>query len=265
MSERRFKFVSPGVFIKEIDQSALPDTPVEVGPVVIGRSERGPGMRPVTVTSFSEFVETFGEPFSQESALDAWRYGGRAGTSYGAYAAKAWLRNNGSLTFIRLLGKQDPDASSTADRAGWKAEEALGLFVFASSSNGEHTGSLAAILYRESGFLVLSGTQDGSGVGPANIQANACLIDSVRAATSAQDAEFKLVIGGEVARPSDAATTGSYIFNFNPNSKKFIRNVLNTDATVTNSELYSNSSTTFKTYFLGESFEESLELSLIHI
>ena len=259
MSERRFKFVSPGVFIKEIDQSALPDTPVEVGPVVIGRSERGPGMRPVTVTSFSEFVETFGEPFSQESALDAWRYGGRAGTSYGAYAAKAWLRNNGSLTFIRLLGKQDPDASSTADRAGWKAEEALGLFVFASSSNGEHTGSLAAILYRESGFLVLSGTQDGSGVGPANIQANACLIDSVRAATSAQDAEFKLVIGGEVARPSDAATTGSYIFNFNPNSKKFIRNVLNTDATVTNSELYSNSSTTFKTYFLGESFEESLE------
>jgi hypothetical protein len=257
MSERRFKFVSPGVFIKEIDQSQLPDTPVPVGPVVIGRSERGPGMRPVTVTSFSQFVETFGEPFSQESARDAWRDGGKAGTAYGAYAAKAWLRNNGSLTFIRLLGKQDPDASSTSDRAGWKSEEALGLFLFGSSSNGSHTGTLAAILYREDGATIqLSGTAADYETDPN--QLNATLIDAL-AGTSARDAEFKLVIEGEVARASDGSTTGSYVFNFNPNSKKYIRNVLNTDAIRTNSNIYSNTSTTYKKYFLGETFEESLD------
>ena len=87
MSERRFKFVSPGVFLKEIDQSSVPEAPVEIGPIVIGRSERGPGMRPVQVSSFSEFVETFGEPHSQESVKDAWRDGNKAGTTYGAYAA----------------------------------------------------------------------------------------------------------------------------------------------------------------------------------
>ena len=218
--------MSPGVFIKEIDQSQLPDTPVPVGPVVIGRSERGPGMRPVTVTSFSEFVQTFGEPFSQESARDAWRDGGKAGTAYGAYAAKAWLRNNGSLTFIRLLGKQDPDASDTNDRAGWKSEEALGLFLFGSSSNGSHTGTLAAIIYRESGLTIqLSGTAEGTA---SDLAVNATTIRAL-AGTSAKNAEFKLVFAGEVARASDGETTGSYVFNFNPNSKKYIRNVLNTD------------------------------------
>jgi len=257
MSERRFKFVSPGVFIKEIDQSQLPDTPVPVGPVVIGRSERGPGMRPVTVTSFSQFVETFGEPFSQESALDAWRDGGKAGTAYGAYAAKAWLRNNGSLTFIRLLGKQDPDASDTNDRAGWKSTEALGFFLFGSSSTGKHTGSLAAIIYRETGATIqLSGTTADYEESPN--QVNATLIDAL-AGTSARAAEFKLVIEGEVARASDGSTTGSYVFNFNPNSKKYIRNVLNTDAIRTNSDIYAASSTTYKKYFLGETFEESLD------
>ena len=46
MSVKKFKFVSPGVFINEIDNSQLPATPVDVGPVVIGRFPRGPAMVP---------------------------------------------------------------------------------------------------------------------------------------------------------------------------------------------------------------------------
>ena len=34
MSVKKFRFVSPGVFINEIDNSFLPDTPDKVGPVV---------------------------------------------------------------------------------------------------------------------------------------------------------------------------------------------------------------------------------------
>jgi len=61
-SSRKFKFISPGVFINEIDQSQLPDTPGAVGPLVIGRARKGPADKPITVDSFSDFVQTFGNP-----------------------------------------------------------------------------------------------------------------------------------------------------------------------------------------------------------
>jgi hypothetical protein len=47
MSIKSFKFVSPGIFINEVDNSQLPRLPEELGPVIIGRAERGPGMVPV--------------------------------------------------------------------------------------------------------------------------------------------------------------------------------------------------------------------------
>ena len=64
MSVKSFKFVSPGIFVNEVDNSQLPRLPDEMGPVIIGRAERGPGMVPVKINSFSEFVETFGEPIA---------------------------------------------------------------------------------------------------------------------------------------------------------------------------------------------------------
>tara|TARA_R110002020_G_scaffold354341_3_gene567106 strand:+ start:3664 stop:6564 length:2901 start_codon:yes stop_codon:yes gene_type:complete len=261
MSERKFKFVSPGVFIKEIDQSQIPESPAPAGPVVIGRSQRGPGMTPIKVSSFSEFVETFGAPYSQQAVQDPWRTGNKAGTTYGAYAAKAWLRNSNNLTFIRVLGTQSPDASSDAERAGWNANEALGLFVFGSGSSTttttNHTGTLAAIIYPTTAVEIgLSGTFLDIGTAGSG---NAAAIKSINAGTSATSAEFKLQIDGEVGRASDGSTLGSYIFNFNPNSKKFIRKVLNTDPVKTNTSIYSNSSTTYKKYFLGETFEYSLD------
>ena len=39
MSIKSFKFVSPGIFINEVDNSQLPRLPEEVGPVIIGRAE----------------------------------------------------------------------------------------------------------------------------------------------------------------------------------------------------------------------------------
>lgn len=264
MSERRFKFVSPGVFLKEIDQSQLPDDIRPTGPVIIGRSQRGPILTPVQVNSFSEFVETFGAPYSGQSVTDAWREGNKSGTTYGAYAARAWLKNNPTVTFIRLGGVQSPDASSDAAKAGWNAEEALGLFIFSSASSGKHSGSLAGIIYRTATDLTigLSGNLLASGeyaAGTSAVYGNAAAIKAASTATSVLDAEFKLVLEGEVARASDASVTGAYVFNMNPNSKKFIRNVLNTDPTKTNSDIYSTSDTAYKKYFLGETFEHSLD------
>ena len=59
---RKFRFVSPGIFLNEIDQSQISADPEPVGPVIIGRSEKGPGMLATKVSSFTEFAEKFGEP-----------------------------------------------------------------------------------------------------------------------------------------------------------------------------------------------------------
>ena len=62
MSVMKYKFVSPGVFVNEIDNSQIPSTTPDRGPVIIGRTRRGPSMRPVSVNSFSEYIEMFGDP-----------------------------------------------------------------------------------------------------------------------------------------------------------------------------------------------------------
>ena len=86
MPAKKFRFVSPGVQIKEIDKSILPALPGAIGPVVIGRSVKGPAMVPVTVDSYEDFVQKFGEPSPGVSNRDIWRNGNDTGPTYGAYA-----------------------------------------------------------------------------------------------------------------------------------------------------------------------------------
>ena len=108
MSVKNFKFVSPGVFINEIDNSFIPRSPSAIGPVIIGRAQRGPAMQPVRVESFSEFVNVFGDTVPGNGGGDIYRNGNLQSPMYGTYAAKAFLRANvAPLTYIRLLGQQN--------------------------------------------------------------------------------------------------------------------------------------------------------------
>ena len=190
----KFKFVSPGVQVAEIDNSQLPASPVDVGPVIIGRAERGPGLVPVQVNSMSEFVEIFGLPQQGDAGNDPWRQGpDTLSPTYGAYAAQAYLRNNSPITFVRLLGYANADNDGTdAAKAGWKVPApgpgteggispggAFGLFVVPSGSmkagDGNEggadntagtaalTGALAAIFYCNSGSAVILQGTDLSG------------------------------------------------------------------------------------------------------
>ena len=123
MSVKSFKFVSPGVFINEIDNSFIPKSADAIGPVVIGRARRGLAMQPVKVQSYSEFVEMFGNTEPGIGGVgDVYRNGGSTSPMYGTYAAKAFLRSNvAPLTYIRLLGQQSSgNDGSTAAQAGWK-------------------------------------------------------------------------------------------------------------------------------------------------
>jgi hypothetical protein len=138
MSIKQFKFVSPGVFVNEIDQSQIPRQPEDLGPVIIGRAQRGPNLIPVTCQSYEEFFTIFGESSPGLGNSDAWRNGSDACPTYGSYAAQAYFRNGGPVTFVKLAG-----LGTTANPAGWKAEETHGLFV------GDETGKkmLAAVFY----------------------------------------------------------------------------------------------------------------------
>ena len=149
---RKFKFISPGVFVNEIDQSELPATSGDIGPMVVGLAQAGPVMRPVTVNSFNDFVTIFGNPLPGGIGGDVWRNGNKTAPTYAPYAAQAYLDTvGGPLTFIRVGGLQSSDAT-TAGYAGWQGGSlsatdseggAFGLVVFPSSSVDETAGTSA--------------------------------------------------------------------------------------------------------------------------
>ena len=270
--ERKFKFISPGVFIDEIDNSQLPAEQGAIGPLVIGTAPQGPAMVPVTVNSFSDLVETFGEPNAGQPADDAWRNGQLSAPSYGLYAAQAWLRNNAPLTFLRLVGEEDPEATA-AGQAGWKAGTlsstpseggAFALVAFPSGSVAASTakeyrtpvsGAVAAIFYANEGRVVLS----GNFAGPTAI-ATRLGTGSLSTLIETDDkGRFHLAFA---PNGTDPLNSYSSVVSLNPDDRNFIRKVLNTNPTVVNSAVTTQQTRTSNQgggYWLGESFERQLK------
>ena len=108
MSVKSFKFVSPGVFIHEIDNSFIPKSADAIGPVVIGRAARGMAMQPVKVESYSHFVELYGDTVPGNGGGDVYRDGNLQSPMYGTYAAKAFLRSiRVEYTRLQLVAQTD--------------------------------------------------------------------------------------------------------------------------------------------------------------
>jgi hypothetical protein len=165
MAVEKFKFLSPGVFIAEVDESIREPARPADGPIIIGRYEHGPAMRPVSVDSWSDWTTFFGEPIDGTGKpasatlrtrtggkVDVWRLGNYQGPTYAGYAAEAYIKSKASpATAVRLLGVSPSAAATDAAKAGWYTQTtggasanpgnlvsnnggAWGLFVFASSS-----------------------------------------------------------------------------------------------------------------------------------
>lgn len=58
-------FLSPGVFPKEIDLSALPTAAGPLRPAFIGTAQKGPINKPTFVSSAQDFINQFGEPIPE--------------------------------------------------------------------------------------------------------------------------------------------------------------------------------------------------------
>jgi len=268
MSVKNFKFVSPGVFINEIDNSFIPKSADAIGPVVIGRARRGLAMTPVKVQSYSEFVQIFGDTVPGNGGGDISRDGNLQSPMYGTYAAKAFLRSNvAPLTYIRLLGQEDSNASG-AGKAGWKTLSspassvadnggAYGLWVWPSSSHRTFLGGdlakqgvLAAVWYvNASASLTLTGgvvhgdsfTSGGVGVVMGN---------------NTSDYTFQI----EIRNAGSTAATGSETikFNFDDSSDLFVRNRFNTNPQLASVAGRFYPASARKNYWLGESFGQAL-------
>jgi hypothetical protein len=121
----KFDFISPGVQLREIDQSQVPQSPENPGILLIGRARSGPAMKPIKVTNFNDFVDIFGNPMDGVRQADPWRQGNTGAPNYAAYAAQAYLAAGiGPVKYVRLLGQQLN--TDTGNKAGWSMGSSFG-------------------------------------------------------------------------------------------------------------------------------------------
>ena len=97
MAEQVFR--SPGFFEREIDLSERSSEITGVPAGIVGTSQMGPAFVPVTVGSFTDFVNRFGE-----ADLDK--------NQFGPLAVKEFLKNRTAATFIRVLGAGTNEGAS---------------------------------------------------------------------------------------------------------------------------------------------------------
>ncbi|MDC1160196.1 phage tail sheath C-terminal domain-containing protein [Luminiphilus sp.] len=268
-SSRRFKFSSPGIFLKEIDRSNLPAIPPGVGPTIIGRLPMGPGMRPMIIQSFDDYVSLFGQPEPGAGGGDQWRDGNSTGPTYAAYAAQAYLRFNGPINVIRLLGEESPNATAGAGEAGWVTRDpvsddakllnsttgagAYGLFICDSGSSDltHGTGTLAAVFYCGKGAPLLNGQIVGH-----ESDTTASLGTFVHSVAGKPNTFRISIVDGTTAPTPAEVNDQTFEFNFTATDKSFVRRVFNTNPTLLNGTI--NASGETKPYWLGETFENDV-------
>jgi len=230
MAIEKFRFVSPGVQVNEIDDSIISPIPPAIGPVVIGRTLRGPAMQPVRVSSVAELEKVFGGATNGVvNGVDVWRTGAPTSPTLATYAAKAFLQNASPVTVVRLVGV---DKNGGTGEPGWTVDgKAYGLYAL----NASNSGTLAAIFYTN--VSTSFSLQTGSG-------------DYMVNASATLNASNQFVL-----RIANTALTKYFTASLDPDASSFLRKKLNTNP----SRFVEGEQTTdiTKNYFLGETFENS--------
>ena len=190
---KKFDFLSPGVEIREIDQSFIPQEAEAQGPIIIGRSRKGPANKPVRVRNLDDFVSVFGLPVPGGVGQgDVWREGNTAGTTYAAYAAQAWLASeNSPITFVRLAGEHSPDAGGASAYAGWQVgSEGIGATGANSTAYGLFLCDASDAAQGSSLSITLDGTVT------LNTDLNSTIITIKKAGSPVATVEFDSSVTG---------------------------------------------------------------------
>ena len=100
---------SPGVSSREIDTSQVRQQPATVGAAIIGPTVKGPVNVPTLITSYSEYVNTFGDTFIFGS-----EFGEKATTYLTSISAEKYFNEGGeSLLVTRVASGSYTEATST--------------------------------------------------------------------------------------------------------------------------------------------------------
>src|ERR1700737_3001456 len=91
------EYLYPGVYVEEVDTGNKPIEGVSTSTVgFLGIAERGP-LRPMLITSFSDFTRTFGS-YVKEGEVDR----------YLAYAVEGFFQNGGERCFVMRVASSPP-------------------------------------------------------------------------------------------------------------------------------------------------------------
>lgn len=105
--------ISPGVLARENDTSFVNQRPITVGAAIIGPTVKGPVEIPTIVTSYSEYVNTFGDLLIS---------GGNSYSYFTSIAAYNYFANGGeTLLVARVVSGSYTEATSTAISASTQA------------------------------------------------------------------------------------------------------------------------------------------------
>ena len=249
MASRKFRFVSPGVFLKEIDNSQLPGTAPAIGPVLIGRTRQGPAMKPCKVESLEQFDRIFGAPMPGNEGNDPWRDGtDLLAESYLPYAARAYLSADitSPVTVVRLAGVHSEDAldANPDSLPGWKTEKSFGLFLY------NHSNDVANSVELELGAIFYGVGSDFkiclNGINPAN--ANGGTVEAEPGTPIQLSDANRLTL---ILKDGDTAQKQVQFL------LDEIRNEFNTNPVATNDfVLKPQADSLADKYWLGESFED---------
>ena len=250
----KFDFLSPGIELREIDQSTVAPVPENDGILLIGRAKKGPAMKPIKITSTQNFHDIFGTPMDGVKRNDPWREGNTGAGGWGAYAAEAYLAAGiGPVKYIRLAGEEE-----NVGDAGWSITQAdmrtgaigavsgvkgaLGIFVGEDDAGGgAHNAVLAGILYVDEAQFGLYGTTRDSAT---------VLVGAPKSATAMKPSSS----GFTGVLDAGGTNTENITFNFTVGDQNFIRNVFNTDPTL----FSTGAGPSNIKYFLGETFEHNV-------
>jgi len=130
--------ISPGVLARENDQSFLTARPVTVGAAIIGPTVKGPVEVPTIVTTYNQFVNTFGSVIESGSANDKASYSYL--TSIAAY--NYFLNGGESMLVARVVsGSYLPASSSTIANSYGATTASFSLETLSKGANQNSTST----------------------------------------------------------------------------------------------------------------------------
>lgn len=163
---------SPGVTTSEIDNTFLTGQPVQAGAAIIGPAVKGPVELPTLVTSYSDYVNRFGDilvsgsdTFSYFTSISAYNYFNNGGTSLivarvvsGSYTAATSSKIDNALTLtpgntssISIDASTTFTGSATGSFVGFQIKTSTNDYWIAPNISFSGYNALLDIFYTSSG------------------------------------------------------------------------------------------------------------------